>query len=923
MTTRNTYALTILTLLMLFYQPAVAQYDLAYSKDTPVLIVCDWDFPPYEYSNNSGEPDGYNIELLRTIFKKIDIPCRFLLKEWSEATHAFEQRQADLIIDPSYHYRSLPYIRSANILNYYKVLLVRGAGARTVSRLDEFTKDDTLILKRDDYAANRIVEERQMDIPIEYHSPKEALAGISDGRYRYFIWGEGPLMWKKKELALDSLLTSPLDIPDGEIRIIGYDKQLIDAIDDEFARMEQSGELQQIHDKWFHPERLHDSTSPIAIFVLVGAVVASIIGLLLSRLVRTRVQMAVNRSADLNNMMQQALKMGHYDVILFDTATHTSHNVHGHLLPDEGYSREEFFSRVHPENREVFRLNIDAMIQDRLSQWSYTWRMNQGTESEPDWHWLHGTAAIEDTKGTARQIVYTVKDVTRQVEEERINSELSTKYMKIFETNLVAISVFDKDGRFIDMNENMRLLCRYSAQNQHLFRTTNLSDIALIKGLYPHGSHSVLHVCQHMLIPETGADRYVELRITPAFDDNRQLQYYVITCRDITEERTLTLSQHRHNQEMQKTGAAINQYEAQLQYLLNNTQMFIWNYYPDTGQIVYTHSSRSNQYFETLEEFFQGLDSENREAALADIRACVSDQRPYDAIHHYQYTPLEHHPVWYAISGIPTYNRQGLLVNYFGIARNITTLMQAQQRLRVETSRAENSGHMKSAFLANMTHEIRTPLNAIVGFSDLLPVVETQQERIEFIRIIRNNCDMLMRLINDILEASSMGQALAIQPAEVDFSQVFDDLCQTLAQRVQQPGVQFIKDNPYPHCLTSLDKGRIQQVLTNFVTNAVKYTHQGYIKVGYHWDRRQKADGSGETDGLLFYSMDTGAGIPKEKQASVFERFVKLDDFVQGTGLGLSICQNIANSCNGQIGVTSDGPGCGSTFWMWIPCPRL
>ena len=249
--------------------------------------------------------------------------------------------------------------------------------------------------------------------------------------------------------------------------------------------------------------------------------------------------------------------------------------------------------------------------------------------------------------------------------------------------------------------------------------------------------------------------------------------------------------------------------------------------------------------------------------------------------------------------------------------------MEAQQKLRQETYRAEDSSRMKSAFLANMTHEIRTPLNAIVGFSDLLLVIDNQEERMEFIRIIRNNCDMLMRLINDILEASSMGQDLAIQPTEIDFALVFDDICQTLAQRVQEPGVEFIKDNPYSSCATILDTGRVQQVLTNFVTNAVKYTHQGYIKVGYHWDRRQKADGSGEADGLLFYSLDSGSGIPKEKQASVFERFVKLDEFVQGTGLGLSICQNIANRCNGQIGVTSDGPGHGSTFWMWIPCPKL
>ena len=159
---------------------------------------------------------------------------------------------------------------------------------------------------------------------------------------------------------------------------------------------------------------------------------------------------------------------------------------------------------------------------------------------------------------------------------------------------------------------------------------------------------------------------------------------------------------------------------------------------------------------------------------------------------------------------------------------------------------------------------------------------------------------------------------MAIEPTEIDFAQAFDDICQTLEQRVQEPGVAFIKDNPYNTFPTRLDRGRIQQVITNFVTNAVKYTHEGHIKVGYRVDE----SGDGKQPTLYVYCEDTGAGIPQDKQASVFERFVKLNDHVQGTGLGLSICKNIIERCGGQIGVTSQGEGHGSTFWFQIPCKR-
>ena len=350
--------------------------------------------------------------------------------------------------------------------------------------------------------------------------------------------------------------------------------------------------------------------------------------------------------------------------------------------------------------------------------------------------------------------------------------------------------------------------------------------------------------------------------------------------------------------------------------------MYIWRFRISENVVSMSRTPGQAEYTETLEDYVQTINADARQKAVTELQGAMQQGQVYSTILPFDRTPLDEQPTWYAVSGIPLFNEDGQLVEYFGIARNVTDLMLAQQQLRKERSRAEDSGRMKAAFLANMTHEIRTPLNAIVGFSSLLQVVEDSKERHEFIRIIRNNCDMLLRLINDILEASSMGQSLAIEPEMVDVSRVFDDICQTLSQRVQEPGVEFLTDNPYTSCMALIDKGRLQQLLTNFVTNAVKYTKQGHIKVGYRQQIMNEKgemsnDGNGQK-GLYFYCEDTGAGIPKDKQDSVFQRFVKLNDFVQGTGLGLSICKAIVEKCGGQIGVTSD-EGIGSTFWFWIP----
>lgn len=173
---------------------------------------------------------------------------------------------------------------------------------------------------------------------------------------------------------------------------------------------------------------------------------------------------------------------------------------------------------------------------------------------------------------------------------------------------------------------------------------------------------------------------------------------------------------------------------------------------------------------------------------------------------------------------------------------------------------------------------------------------------------------MLLRLVNDILALSSLESGdITVKPSKVDFAQCFDSVATSLAQRIKNPNVTFKAENPYPVLDATIDGGRIQQVITNFVTNAIKYTHKGHIKIGYELQTRH------DKEGLYIYCEDTGDGIPKEHQGKVFDRFVKLNDFIQGTGLGLSICKIIADNSGGEIGVTSEGKGCGSTFWIWIP----
>ncbi|WP_051949634.1 ATP-binding protein [Prevotella sp. FD3004] len=887
---------------------AKALFIREYTEEHPLVIVSDWEFPPYEFRNDKGEPDGYNIEVLDLILTKLDIPHVFQMKEWYQCTEAFEKREADLIHALSYMFRRRPYVMTQNMITYYNVKAARLRTTPPLKRLSQLTEADTLVLKKNDYVALRISEIKEHPFKVEYHSSREALTGIHSGKYKYYLWGEIPLATKVKEYGVNGVVLDETDIPAGELRIIGYDKDLIDAIDDNFARLEQSGKLEKIRDKWFHPERVHNDTSPVALIILSGIIIFGIIALLLSRLIRSRVKAAINKTVETNQMMTLALNMGKYYVIEYDLHTHHLRNIYGDLLPEEGASDEYYRSHIHPNEQSKLGNEIRQMSMGK-THWEAKIHWNMGTEEMPDWRYLEGDAVIEMKNGKPRYIINTLKDMTEEVREERLNREIGNKYQRMLSTSLIAMSYYDKDGVFLDANEKMKQLCEFNKDNERYFHSLSLFDTTFLKGQFDPKSKDNFHICQRMFYPEMGIFKYVELKIRPTYDEDGELRFFIVTGRDLTAERQMYLELRRHDKEIQNASEAINRYEKQLRYLLENSKMYVWKSNLKSREITFSRSLRNYDQKSSLDEYTASMYDNEQSDSSSAIQDKDTMDKPFNVIHHFKHTHFSKKPVWMAISGIPTFDRDGNRIGYFGVERDITDLMEAQQKLKEETERAEDSGKMKSAFLANMTHEIRTPLNAIVGFSDLLPMVDSKEERMEFIRIIRNNCDMLMRLINDILEASNMGQALSIKPEKVDFSKVFNDICQILAQRVQEAGVEFIKDNPYDTFPATIDIGRIQQVLTNFTTNAVKYTHKGHIKLGY----------KEQDNGIYYYCEDTGTGIPKEKQASVFERFVKLNDFVQGTGLGLSICKAIAERCGGKIGVTSEGEGHGSTFWLWTP----
>lgn len=254
-------------------------------------------------------------------------------------------------------------------------------------------------------------------------------------------------------------------------------------------------------------------------------------------------------------------------------------------------------------------------------------------------------------------------------------------------------------------------------------------------------------------------------------------------------------------------------------------------------------------------------------------------------------------------------DKNGCPISLVGSLLLITERKRQEEVLIRAREKAQESERLKSAFLANMSHEIRTPLNAIVGFSSLLTATENETERKEFISIIETNNQLLLQLISDILDLSKIeANTLEFKYQNVDLNQLAKDVENTVRDRLQTGVVlRFVPGEPV--CYVQTEHNRLSQVLINLLVNAAKFTEKGEIMFGY------KIRG----EEIYFYVKDTGIGISLENQKKIFERFTKVNTFIQGTGLGLSICKNIVTRMKGRIGVDSEGEGKGSTFWFTIP----
>ncbi len=364
--------------------------------------------------------------------------------------------------------------------------------------------------------------------------------------------------------------------------------------------------------------------------------------------------------------------------------------------------------------------------------------------------------------------------------------------------------------------------------------------------------------------------------------------------------------------------AAINRHSIEYELVLKAMKLSTWRIDVAEGVVSYESDYRSKtnsfvpQSGATIDGMYDLIHIDDRDTVREALTGLMEGK--YEDYHQkYRAQASPSSPFYWeeTFATIDKYDIDGNPLTIVGTSMRIDEQKEIEQALIDARNHAEESDRLKSAFLANITHEVRTPLNAIVGFSDVLPMAQSEEERNELIKLIKQNNAHLLRLFDDMMNISKLeaGNQGEIVKDTFELTPLFRELADKYLAVALDKGLSISLDETPEPVLVHTDRDRLKEILNQYMNNAVKFTSTGGITLG-----SDKTPSS-----IRIWVRDTGKGIPADKcNEHLFERFVKVDDFVAGTGLGLSICRSLADVLGGQVGVESVY-GQGSTFWVEVP----
>ena len=892
---------------------------IVYNDKRPLIYEDAWDLWPYVFLNENGEPDGYNIDLLKMIFKELDIPYEIRLRPTLEAQKDLKEHKSDLMLRMDADYARHNSLYGRTIVQIFTHSIVKPKGQAINANNGKELAQYPVIVHEGSFSHHKLTENGWAQEVIPFDDMKEAIQNVSTEGKGIILWNSMSLKWLMTKYHIENLDIVPIEFPYGEYKFFANDQHLLAQLDSVYSNLRANDRLTAIQNKWFYPER-HESGIPSWIWDLIKFVTIMAVGIVLYytffKVRERRMTRKINKE---NERLSLIMRTSNVMFCTYDVANQYFMVMDSSGHAERSYSLLEFSHRFDPNDFTAFTDGLRNVIDGKAT----TVTMQLKEYDNDLIHCNNYTATLSVLRRDKRKrpsvIIISKTDTTQDRMRQSQIKESMLRYQSLFNSALVDMVYYDADGYITDMNTKSLNaiggeIANIKQRRISLSEVLGMKDLDLNKFEYFYATQLYNSPNDDRVLNRIlGKDKlYYELQVIPIHDKFGNRIGFFGTGRNVTEAANSYKKLKENSKELQAAKDEVTTYVHNIDYVLSVGGISLAKYNLDTHILTIYSEIGHEKYSLTQTKALAFVDSSSEKQALRILNKM--DNRQTGNLRAEVKTNIRRQkgrmPLHVQLNFVPT-SKDGEIQEYFGLIRDISDIKAVEEKLAQESVRAQEVETVKNAFLHNMSHEIRTPLNTVVGFSELFEMEHSPEDEAIFINEIKNNSASLLKLINDILFLSRLDAGMiTLSPQPIDFASIFAGRCSSVWDNHKQPGVEYIIQSPYKRLVIEIDEPNVSMIINKILTNAIQHTTSGSVLARYEYI----------ADRLLVSVEDTGSGIKKENMENIFGRFVTGAN--NGAGLGLSICHELVQYMGGKIELTST-EGKGTTVWFSIPCKMV
>jgi len=906
----------LIALLTPLYAIGQTTAEKHYTEENPLVYEDAWDLWPYVFLNEHGEPEGFNVDMLKELFRVLNIPFEIKLKSTADALEDLRAGRSDLMmrLGATFHDDYAYYGKEVVQLFTHSVVSPKSKPL-SVRTMDDLGGHQ-VIVHSGSLSHRRLVEGGWGKNVVPYDDMKEAIQKVSTEDEGLIVWNTMSLKWLMKKFQTDNLQITPLDVQHGEYKFYSMDTVLLHKLDSAYAILCSTDRILPIQNKWFYPERVDTGVPGWVKYVV------TIIGLLVFLLayyvivLHLRERKMSHLIEKHNKRMALTLRMTKVRVWLWDVVRQKViwMNADGEMEKEE-HLLSEYERDYTPESfgqmKEVMRQMIDGSKSNIVQELIGAGRQ-RGRE-----YVLTLSVFRRSKRGRPLMLVGMLDDQTERLIAQRKAKDNMLRYQSIFSTSMVDMTYYNPDGFLSDINEKACQTFNCSREDMLAERPPfyyaledNSLTIEQFEGSYT--THIIQAVGNENMSKSINVSNkiYYEQQLLPIRDANNRLLGIFGSGRDVSE---FVNSYHQLCKKIDQLKSAardVTEYMGNINFALHVGGGRLADYSPDTHILTIYKEMNVIQLSLTQSRCLSLVDDSSKRLAMRFMNSM--DMRSDDSIDAEIKTVVRipgNQVLSLQFHLLPVFGERGMVNHYFGLCRDVSQQKATEERLEREKSKAQEVENVKNVFLRNMSHEIRTPIATVVGFARLFMEEHNPADEEGFIEEIKKNANYLLSLVNDVLFLSRLdAHMIDFNKAPIDLAYTFEGHCQMGWAKLMNSNVKYVVENPYEHLMVEIDDSNVGRVIEQLAANAARCTDSGTVRARYDYIGGK----------LLITVDDTGCGVAAERQESVFERFSMSGDD-RGTGLGMPICKELTEQMGGSVYINS-AAGKGTTVWVVLPC---